>query len=193
MPGNKVNIKLIIEGCRKNNLNSQRILFEYFMGYAMSICLRYSTNKTQAEEILNDGFLKIFKNIDQYDHAFPFKAWLRKIMINTAIDYSRLSKNKVKYIELHESNTIVDDSELMPVVGLQEDILPILQKLSPAYRMVFNLHVMEGYKHDEIAEMLGIKSSTSRSSFVRAKQKLRKLILQKRKENPLLTKGKYKA
>ncbi len=176
MPDKKINIQLIVEGCRNGNRNSQRILFEYFMGYALGICLRYAHNRVEAEEILNDGFLKVFRKIDQYDPAFPFRAWLRKIMINSAIDYFRSNKNKPTFIPLHAIGDVEDDSPTPFLPDPESDLLPILQKLSPNYRLVFNLAIMEGYKHHEIAELLGISASTSRSNLVRAKQKLRSLM-----------------
>ena len=179
MSRNKINIQLIIEGCKRGNRNSQRILFEQYAGYGMSICLRYAKNREEAEEILNNGFLKTLNKIEQYDTQYPFQVWLRKIMINTAVDYHRANKNQLTFLELQPNNSKSVEDTPMPMLSPNEDVLPILQQLSPAYRMVFNLSVMEGYKHDEIAEMLGISAGASRSNLARAKEKLRAIVQKK--------------
>lgn len=169
----------VLEGCQKGNLNSQRKLYEHFYGYAMSISLRYSKGRDEAVEILNDGFLKTFNNLDKYDTAYPFKAWLRRILINTAIDYHRKNRSLTMTLDLAAAAELAAEEMPLPKLSKEEDVLPILQKLSPAYRVVFNLYVMEGYAHQEIAELLGIDVRTSRSNFLRAAQNLRALMTKK--------------
>lgn len=182
MPKRNINIKLILDGCRRGNRNSQRILFEHYAAYSMSISLRYSKNREEAEEILNNGFLKVFRHIGKYDSAYPFRAWLRRIVINTAIDYYRAHQKYPVFLELQAAADVEEDEMPMPKLSADEDVLPILQQLSPAYRMVFNLAIIEGYKHNEIGEMLGISASSSRSNLARAKEKLRTLLLKKSKK-----------
>ncbi len=177
MLNGEINLEHILQGCRRGNRNSQRMLYEYFYGYAMSICLRYSKCREEAVEILNDGFLKAYTRIGQYDASFPFKSWLRRILINAAIDYHRKTKALPLHLELTAASDLADDELPMPHLSPEEDVLPILQKLSPAYRVVFNLYVMEGFKHEEIAELLGISVGTSRSNLVRAKESLRALMM----------------
>jgi len=188
MQEKKLNLSLIIQGCGKGNRNSQRILFEYYMGVAMKICLRYCKNREEAEEVLNNGFLKIFKKINQYDPAYPFESWLRKIMVNTSIDYFRANERQLKFIHLDENlSGAIDNTDIPIMIDDDVDCLPIIQSLPPQYRIVFNLSVMEGYKHDEIAEKLNISASTSRSNLVRAKEKLRKTIIENKlyqRKNP---------
>ena len=176
MPKREINIKLILQGCLRDNRDSQRKLYEHFYGYAMNISLRYSRNREEALEVLNDAFLKVFNNLNKYDQDYPFKGWLRRILINAAIDYHRVHHKHHMYVALDETQELADTPLPLPEIGTTTDVLPILQKLTPAYRMVFNLYVMEGYKHNEIAEMLGISSSASRSNLVRAKEKLRELL-----------------
>lgn len=174
MSENTINIRLLIEGCRNENRASQRKLYEHFYGYGMSISLRYTQNNIEAEEILNDTFLKVFQNIDKYDANYPFKVWLRKILVNTAIDYFRkFQKHRLTFA----SDLISDQVDVSTVTAIDptDDVLPIVQQLSPKYRMVFNLYVMEGYKHHEIAEKLQISVGTSKSNLARAKEKLREL------------------
>lgn len=170
---------LIIKGCLKSNRNSQRKLYEHFYGYAMSICLRYSKGREEAVEILNDAFLKVFKHLDKFDPAQTFKAWLRRILINAAIDHHRKNQSLHAPLDLSAAAELAAEEMPLPVLSKDEDVLPILQKLSPAYRVVFNLYVMEGYDHQEIADMLGIDVRTSRSNFLRAKQNLRVLMARK--------------
>lgn len=174
-----INIKLLIEGCLKDNRNSQRKLYEHFYGYAMNIAQCYSKNREEAAEILNDAFLKAFRNMEKYDPAYSFKAWFRKILVNTAIDYYRASRNSPHHLAMSELPELGEDNTPMPRLSMEEDALPILQKLTPAYRMVFNLFVLEEYKHHEIAEMLNISVSASRSNLARAKQRLKTLLINK--------------
>ena len=145
----------------------------------MNISLRYGKNREEALEILNDAFLKALTNLEKFDSDYPFKGWLRRILINSAIDYHRANHKHPSHLELVSTMDVSEDEMEMPKISPEEDMLPILQELSPAYRMVFNLFIMEGYKHHEIAEKLGISVSTSRSNFIRAKQKLRKILLKK--------------
>jgi RNA polymerase sigma-70 factor (ECF subfamily) len=123
--------------------------------------------------------LKVFNKIDQYDVSYPFKSWLRRILLNTAIDYHRKNDNLTLLEDMGAAMNLVAEDIPMPKLSPEEDVLPILQKLSPAYRMVFNLYVLEGYSHREIAEMLGIEVRSSRSNLVRAVQNLRALMLKR--------------
>ena len=176
MLNGEINLEPILQGCRRGDRNSQRRLYEHFYGYAMSICLRYSKNREEAVEILNDSFLKTFTHLDRFDSSLSFKSWLRRILINSAIDYHRRNSNLPTLLELKMASEVADDDLPLPQLSPGEDALPVLQKLSPAYRVVFNLYVMEGFKHEEIAEMLGVSVGTSRSNLVRAKEALRALM-----------------
>ncbi|MBI5917702.1 MAG: RNA polymerase sigma factor [Bacteroidetes bacterium] len=177
MPNNEIHLKFILEGCRQGNRNSQRKLYEHFYGYGMSLCLRYAKNREEAVEILNDAFLKTFSNLDKYDPAFAFKPWLRRILIHTAIDYHRAYHKFPPHSDLESAAELANDE--VPLLSEDEDAMPLVQALPPAYRVVFNLFVMEECSHYEIAEMLGISVSTSRSNLARAKEKLRGMVLKK--------------
>lgn len=173
---NKINLGLIIDGCLRGNRNSQERLYKYFHPYGMSICLRYCQSRMEAREIFNESFLKVFNNLETYNKVTPFHIWLRQILINTAIDYYRKQKRQPLFIPIENANAIPDDSNDLFELEGNFDPLPILQQLSPSYRIVFNLYVMEGFKHREIAEQLGISENTSKSNLARAKQKLKELI-----------------
>ena len=176
MPDNDTSLRSTLEGCRRGDPNCQRKLYEHFYGYAMSICLRYAKNREEAVEVLNDAFFKVFSKIDKYDTGSPFKPWLRRVLIHTAIDYHRSHHKFPGHLELQAAADVADDEPALPVLSPDEDVLPLLRSLSPVYRMVFNLFVMEEYSHQEIAEVLGISVSTSRSNLVRAKENLRAML-----------------
>ena len=174
----KINILLIINGCLEKNQNSQRKLYEHFYGFGMSIALRYSKSKDEALEILNDAFLKVFNKLDRYDKDYPFGPWLKKIIVNAAIDYYRKMHREPAKVDIEDIKEPSIQGFDLPEISSDIDMLPIIQQLTPKYRMVFNLYVMEGYKHHEIAEMLQISVATSKSNLSRAKQKLRTAWLQ---------------
>jgi RNA polymerase sigma-70 factor (ECF subfamily) len=169
------NLDSVIAACIDHNAQAQRTLIKLFMGYAKSICSRYSSNEQEVEEIINDGFLKVFTNLAKYDSTQPFKAWLRTIMVNTSIDYYRSNKKYSLQIALDEVEITSFDDDIISKLSVDE-IMGLVQKLSPTYRMVFMLYVVEGYKHREIAERLGIQEGTSKSNLQDARLKLQEMI-----------------
>lgn len=150
-----------------------------FYSYGMSITLRYADSKDQAAAILNDAFMKVFTNIQKYDSSRPFKPWLRKIIINTAINHFHKNKNIPEWEDLEIVKNGRSRPEKITSSIAYKEIIDMVQQLSPAYRTVFNLYVIEGFKHREIAEKLGIAVGTSKSNLAKAKQNLR-LILEKK-------------
>jgi len=182
---NPDNLESIIAACLANNPQAQRALIKMFFGFAKSISIRYATDKDSVEEIINDSFLKVFTNLHKYDSNQPFKAWLRTIVVNTAIDSYR--KNiKVPFHEDFEKISIIDLEEDAVSKISADEILAQVKKLPPSYRMVFTLYVIEGYSHREIADLLGIKEGTSKSNLQDARKKLQIMIL---KANPSLYKA----
>ncbi len=141
----------------------------------MGICLRYSRTREEAVEIVNDGFMKIFKKLDKYSPGLSFKGWLRKVMINSAIDYYR--RNEKHYHSLDISHGKYETSETILDKLSEQDIIEAIQRLPPSYRMVFNLYVIEGYKHEEIANQLNISVGTSKSNLAIARNKLQKIVI----------------
>lgn len=163
------NIKNIIKQCKKNNRQAQKELYKLFYAYCMSICLRYAKSREDAVEIMNDGFINLFTYIQVFDVNKPLKPWLRKIMINAAIDHNK-KYNKMQMTTI-ENNTENVTNKINDSVSYN-DLIEIIRKLPNAYQMVFNLKAIEGYKHEEIAKMLGISDGTSKSNYAKAKQKL---------------------
>jgi RNA polymerase sigma factor (sigma-70 family) len=172
---NTAPLDLILKGCRKNDRGSQKMLYERFYGYAMSICLRYADNRDEASAILNDGFMKIFSGMKQFDLSRPLKPWLRKIMVNTAINHYKEKQRQILVEEMEQAEKESEVENIISGISYQE-IIDMLQKLPPAYRTVFNLYAIEGYKHEEIAKMLGITVGTSKSNLFKAKDHLRKIL-----------------
>ena len=169
-------LKFILESCKQGNRASQMRLYEHFYSYGMGICLRYSKSKEEAHEILNDGFLKVFKNLHQYDPEYPFTAWLRRIFINAAIDYHRKYR---KYKIVLDSQPVPEPEPVYndALSNLSfEELIKVIQKLPPAYQLVFNLFVVEGLKHHEIAERLNISIGASKSNLAKARKKLMGLL-----------------
>lgn len=166
---------LLIQGCKQNDRDSQRLLYQHYYSYALSICIRYSRNTNEAKEVVNDGFMKAFSKIDQYNQEMSFKGWLRKIMINSSIDQYR---KELKH-QHHASADITVDEYILPraISNLShEELIGLIQKLSPAYRSVFNLYVIDGYTHQEISRMLGISEGTSKSNLLKARENLRTML-----------------
>jgi len=165
----------LINACINSERWAQKELYETYYSKMMGVCMRYANCEADALDILHDGFLKVFKNIGKYQVGTSLSAWIRRIMVNTAIDgYRKQVRHRTEDI-----NEAVD----IPALGAdavsqctEKEILSAIQQLSPAYRAVFNLSVIEGYPHKEIGELLGITESTSRSNLVKARAKLQQLL-----------------
>ena len=168
-------LKLLITSCKEGKRTSQKELYKQFFSYAMNICLHYSRNREEAQEILNDGFLKVFQNLHQYRFQGAFKSWLRKIMVRTAIDYHRKYHKQEETLEIRHLNepSVGNPAEFR--LDLDE-VLAIIQQLPASYRMTYMLHVVEGYSHPEIAKRLGVSVGTSKSNLAKARKKLEKLL-----------------
>jgi RNA polymerase sigma-70 factor (ECF subfamily) len=160
------------EECLCGNPDSQKRLYKNFYGFALAICLRYSSDRDEAVEIMNQGFLKVFTHLDKYNPEKPFKPWLSRIMTNTAIDHYRSQIKHVGLLELSEAEHISCEASIYQKLGY-EDLLKLIQRLPPGYRTVFNLYAIEGYNHKEIGKLLGLSEGTSKSNLFKAREKLR--------------------
>jgi RNA polymerase sigma factor (sigma-70 family) len=166
---------LLLEGCLKGNLKSQELFYKHFYGYAMSIALRYSNNREEAAEILNDSFLKVFTNLQKHKSDRSLKAWIRRIVINTALDKYRQNRRRGFEMDIADIQEETLDENVIDKLSA-EDIMRMVQQLPPDHRTVFNLYEIEGFNHEEISQMLGMPVGTSKSNLSRAKSKLRQLI-----------------
>jgi RNA polymerase sigma-70 factor (ECF subfamily) len=147
-----------------------------FYAYGMSITLRYADSREQAAEILNDAFMKVFTNLDKYDLDRPFKPWLRKIVVNTAINHYHKNEKHRQQVELELAEQKMRKEQQILSGVTYDEIIEMVQQLSPAYRTVFNLFVIEGFKHREIADMLDIAVGTSKSNLAKAKKNLQSIV-----------------
>lgn len=170
-----IDIDHIIEGCRKKDPKAQRMLYEQYSSRMYGVCLRYCNSATDAQDILHEGFIKIFEKIEQFESRGAFEGWIRRIMVNTALERFR---NKYKVIDLHENISdfdSFDESDLSENVTVQE-IMKMIDELSPQYKIVFNLYAIEGYSHKEISSMLNISEGTSKSNLSRARSILQEKV-----------------
>ncbi len=172
---NEEAVKQHIAGCLKYDTQSQYALFKYFYSFAMGICRRYARHSDDASDILNESFLKIFNRIERYDASKPFKTWIGKIITNTAIDYYRSSLKFAQHDEI-EAYEHISDSESIYDNLAYDDLLAMVMSLTPAYRTVFNLYAIDGYSHQEIADLLGITVNTSKSNLHKARKRLQELL-----------------
>ena len=172
------NISLIISKCLDKDVLAQKKLFEYRYGYVYSVCKLYSKNSAQTKEMLNDTFYTVFKNLEKYDTSFPFDPWLRRVCVNCCLQYQRKYSKEPEFIELPLMEIQSIEEVNLPSPG-QIDYISILKKLPPAYRTVLSLYAIEGFKHYEIAEKLGISVGTSKSNYHRAKKLFLKMLGEK--------------
>lgn len=164
-----------IAACVRQEKWAQKQLYMDHYGTMMGVCLRYAGDQDEALDILHEGFIKVFRNIAKYNSGTSLSAWIRRIMINTSIDYYR-KKSRRRTEDVEQAYNISASGADAIGQCSEKEILESIQKLSPAYRTVFNMYVIEGYSHKEIADRLNISESTSRSNLVKARLKLQVLI-----------------
>lgn len=170
----------LLEGCLKKDRKSQELLYKQYYSYGMSIAFRYAGNQDEANEILNDSFMKVFQNLKKYDGNRSFTAWFRTIVINTSINqYNRYLKHSYQD-DIVEAKFIPISQNALDTMAYEE-ILGLVQKLTPGYRTVFSLFVIDGHSHEEISKMLGISVGASKSNLSRARFKLQGMLENLRK------------
>ena len=175
-------LEKILEGCRKGNRKYQQALYKLFYSYGMSVGIRYVNSENEAISILNDSFLKVYSRIKKYDSSRDFKPWFRKIVVNTAIDYVKKENRLRMKTDSTEGKEIIGREEILSRIGYQE-LMAMVQSLSSSYRTVFNLYVIDGFKHEEIATMLGINVGTSKSNLYKARHHLKRMVTENLKVN----------
>lgn len=169
-------IKEIIKGCLEGNRRDQELLYRRHAAKLYAVCLQYSGNNEEARDILQEGFIKIFENLDSYKHEGSFEGWMRRITVNTALEKFRSRNNLYRVDDIDQMPEPDAEPDNQDYAGLEAaDLLEIIRELPPKYRMVFNLYAIEGYSHKEISEMLSISEGTSKSNLSRAR-----VILQRR-------------
>ncbi|MEP7237491.1 MAG: sigma-70 family RNA polymerase sigma factor [Ferruginibacter sp.] len=172
----------LIRGCLLEDASCQKEIFNRFAGRMLGVCNRYARNSADGEDILQDAFIKVFNKIGQFKFEGSFEGWIRRIVVNTALKKYSLRRYEKEVVGFEVKDSDESSSEPSAYAHLTEkDLLVLINNLPDGYRLIFNLYVIEGYQHDEIAEMLGIQSGTSRSQLVKARNMLQKQILQLQK------------
>ena len=179
---NKENLNELINGCLQNNRKFQEQLFKLYYGKMLVVSMQYTKDRDTAQEIVQDSFIKIFEKLNLFDNKGSLEGWIRRIVVNTAIDRIRKSKKDPFLVDndndymLGGTNPMEELEDLRLSEEKSEIILEAIQQLSPAYRTVFNLYVIEDFTHKEIAEKLGISEGTSKSNLSKARVNIHKLI-----------------
>jgi RNA polymerase sigma factor (sigma-70 family) len=171
----ELNERSLIDACIARERWAQQRLYEEYYPKMMGVCMRYANNDDDALDILHEGFIKVFKHVASYQPGTSLTAWIRRIMVNTAIDYYRKTvRRRTEDIETAYNLSSSDADAISQCT--EKDILAAVKKLTPAYRAVFNMYVIEGFSHKEIADQLEITESTSRSNLVKARLKLQAIL-----------------
>ena len=168
-------IEEIIAGCKSGNSKAQEKLYKLFAGKMFGVCLHYSKDKTEAEDNLQEGFYKVLKNIKTFRNQGSFEGWMRRIMINTALEKYRKQKYLYPVSDVFEIAQDLSYDDIISEISAK-DLMNLIQNLSPKYRMVFSLYAIDGFSHKEISEMLGITIGTSKSNLSRARVILQKKV-----------------
>lgn len=183
----------LIEGCVGNDEKCQKVFYEKYLGFVLKTVYRYVSTYEPANEVSNDAFIKIFKSFGKFEYKNAINpemllmAWMRRIVVNTAIDYLRVSQAQKRYQPLtelnenHSEKVVVSSDDKM----LYKELIELIKKLSPSYRAVFNMYVIDGYTHQEISKTLGISVGTSKSNLARARAILQKQLVKDNKDNVL--------
>ena len=168
----------LIKGCIEGNKQMQEELYNRFAPKMYAVCLRYANNADDAQDLLQEGFIKVYKNLHRFRAEGSFEGWIRRVFVNSSIEHFRKKAIQLSSVSDKEENTI-ENSDISALDTMAEkDIIRLIQELSPGYRTVFNLYVVEGYSHKEIGEKLGISEGTSKSQLARAKAILQKKVTQ---------------
>lgn len=173
---NSKDLEDILKGCKKGKRRSQEMLYRQYSAKMFAVCLYYAGNKSEAEDFLHNGFIKVFDKINQYQEKGVFEAWMRRIFMHTALEKYRKKEYNLHSDDKEALNKLEsNDNDVLSQLSANE-LMEIIQKLSPSYRLVFNLYAIEGYTHKEISELLGISEGTSKSNLSRARVLLQQRV-----------------
>lgn len=166
----------LIKGCRDGDAACQRMLYDTFQAKMLGVCMRYYPDKMEAQDVLQDGFIKVFKNIESFEEKGSLEGWIRRIMVNTALEQIRKEARKGQKVDFENEALMIAEPTLASDELEATDILSFIQALPTGYRTIFNLFAIEGYNHNEIAQQLNISVNTSYSQYHRARALLQKIL-----------------
>ncbi len=169
----------ILHGCLHNDSNSQRELYSRYSPKMLSVCYRFAHNREDAEDMLQEGFIKVFSQIHTFQNKGAFEGWIRRIIVHTCINNLKKNKKFNDSVDLIHATTMQVREESVPSIVQAKQVVECIRLLPIGYRTVLNLYAIEGYSHKEIAEVLDIEESTSRSQYTRAKQMLEDILVRK--------------
>lgn len=170
----------ILAGCLNNDPSAQRELYNHYSPKMLSVCYRFANSREDAEDMLQEGFIKVFTQMHTFQNKGAFEGWIRRIIVHTCINFLKKNKKFSNSIDLEQADYLEVKEETMPSVMQARQIIECIRLLPLGYRTVLNLYAMEGYSHKEIADMLDIEESTSRSQYTRAKSMLEAILIKKR-------------
>jgi RNA polymerase sigma factor (sigma-70 family) len=171
--------ELILQGCRKNDAAAQQVLYQKYSPKMLSVCYRYAKSREDAEDMLQDGFVKVFTQIDRYEHRGSLEGWILRIIVHTCINHLKKNKKFNDVVDLAYAGNLIIHEDSIPGIVQAKQIVECIRSLPIGYRTVLNLYAIEGYSHKEIGAMLDIEESTSRSQYTRAKNMLEAILAKK--------------
>ncbi len=172
--------ELMLAGCLKNNAAAQEALYSRFSPRMLGVCYRFAKNREDAEDMLQEGFIKVFTQIHQYRNEGALEGWIRRIMVHTCINNLKKNKKFADSLDIIHAKSIYINEEFIPSIMQAKQVVECIRMLPIGYRTVLNLYAVEGYPHKEIAIMLDIEESTSRSQYTRAKAMLEEILIKKK-------------
>ena len=170
----------ILQGCLHNHPVAQRELYNRFSPKMLAVCYRFAHNREDAEDMLQEAFIKVFSQIHTFQNKGAFEGWIRRIIVHTCINHLKKNKRFNESVDIINASAIQVREESIPSIVQAKQIVECIRLLPIGYRTVLNLYAIEGYSHKEIADMLDIEESTSRSQYTRAKQMLEEILLKKK-------------
>lgn len=175
----KKDIEEIIKGCVDGNRAAQRKLYDLHVEKMLAVCMRYAQDRSEAEDMVQDGFIRVFRKIDTFKGLGSFEGWVRRVMVNTAIRYCQNRQKMYKVISLDDMHEEIGD-EMLDAEFAYDELMGMINSLPEGYKLVFNLYAVEGYSHKEIGQQLGISEGTSKSQLARARQHLKAMVIKHR-------------
>lgn len=172
--------ELMLTGCIKNNASAQEALYNRFSPRMLGVCYRFAKNREDAEDMLQEGFIKVFTQIHQYRNEGALEGWIRRIIVHTCINILKKNKKFADSVDIIHATSIHVKEEMIPSIMQAKQVVECIRTLPLGYKTVLNLYAIEGYSHKEIADMLDIEESTSRSQYTRAKAMLEEILIRKK-------------
>jgi RNA polymerase sigma factor (sigma-70 family) len=172
--------ELFLAGCLKNNAAAQEALYSRFSPRMLGVCYRFAKNREDAEDMLQEGFIKVFTQIHQYRNEGALEGWIRRIMVHTCINNLKKNKKFSESLDIIHARSVYINEEIIPSIMQAKQVVECIRMLPLGYRTVLNLYAVEGFPHKEIAGMLDIEESTSRSQYTRAKAMLEDILVRKK-------------